>query len=1467
LVFEGLFEMNEKVIAGVGVLQDTLVKQGVRNRYLWDLAAAGTFNVFLDGTTLRDTYLRVYDAENRLVCENDDSGGNLDSRIERYFAAGQYFVEAGSYLDRYTGDYKLSVAMTANYLNGRAIAFDGATDSVVDGGVTKSKVLGLVGSYLSATIIKIYDGQKLIGDSNGLSVGEWKFENGVWNFKTAALADGVHNLTVQFVSADRVVTQQSLTVTVDTQVVGSILAPSQLSSKLTADANLPLSGTAEVGSTVKIYDNNTWLGDAVLNGTQWSYSVPHLSLGSHTVTARITDLAGNSMVTNVLPVVISQAVTTVGQNKIGHIRSGESVEYALNLETAQTLRISTHGLSLSDSYLKVYDDKKQLVTFNDNGVNGLDAVIQWTFNPGKYTIAVSGRDASAGSYDLSVDKVGGPAGKVSIAGTVAKGQWLTASNTLRDPQGVPAAGTAGAVTYQWLADGQAIAGETNAIYQVSAAVVGKAISVRASYTDNAGTSESAVSDTLLTVNALKSGNGAIFEGTAPPLETVFLSVDGRTISVLADATGHWRSDWSQQALLSAVPKVTVSARMTDGSLQTQSQHMLVSDAVTNRIASFTGSSKLQVNFYSSRGLLTLCPEEVAIMGGLGIDYAGGNALTAQEWQTMKNWGIKTPYSFPVQNAATLQLIYDMVYKETKAVLQDPVKNAVVSTWYAPEEVRYWSSVDDMTRLGEVRRAIRDAERDFGNGINRPIEEYQPNHADVGRLDSFHGYFDVIAKGAYASVGDVSLLSSINAAAQTVVTASRGNGVVGGDFTPYLALGAYVDPVQGMTLEGFNQTIRAGFYTALAQGIQGLNVWSYALRSGFSAAWRDAYTDAYAALATEVNVILPELGQAIAKGQWLDGLTLPKPVNLSTADNGVVTGSFYANGHIYQIMVNTNLTQTAHLNLSSWGDFSKFKEVLIPTESTWQNSAAQIFDLAPQAVRVFEFIDPTVPSEPQGLAPSFAEVLPFVLQQAIAGRHILSVEALGIQDAGQRGDTNLTIQVWGHDGFGVSSVTDDYFYKVSAPNVSITQFTLAELKAGQIGLYYAGHQQAAQWSLKVTDDQSLTSGWKNFTATFNADAAAHIIFGDSSGDGGRGGYQSGNGGDGGGGADALRGGAFGDIIFGDGSGGGEGPFWGSGRATGTAGRGGGGNDLLEGMAGNDILFGDGFAGTENPYSASSGAKGIGTLGGYGGAGSGGGNVIGSIGGGAGGGNWDLQAQSGNSSTFGVLSLMGTYSANSHLFPGSGQGVSAGVVSGNDTEAVSAYLNPLLYAQVLNDMMQGVNADSRPFSQVMGAGSDLIDGGAGNDWVMGGYGNDILIGGQGNDVMWGRGGAVSASATLPADDDVFVWRVGDAGIDGAVDTIKDFQTWDGSHGDRIVLGDLLQSFNSTSSNISEWLTLQTGQRINGVNNSSKLTVDVDGAGAGQVLQVIELQGVNWAGQTIESLWANGVIREAWAVPWQA
>ena len=93
-----------------GSVSDTLEVAGDRDWIRVELSFGQKVTIFLDGITLTDAYLRIRDSLGNLLGENDDSGGNLDSRL--VFTApstGVFYIEVGAYNDTGAGTYQLFV--------------------------------------------------------------------------------------------------------------------------------------------------------------------------------------------------------------------------------------------------------------------------------------------------------------------------------------------------------------------------------------------------------------------------------------------------------------------------------------------------------------------------------------------------------------------------------------------------------------------------------------------------------------------------------------------------------------------------------------------------------------------------------------------------------------------------------------------------------------------------------------------------------------------------------------------------------------------------------------------------------------------------------------------------------------------------------------------------------------------------------------------------------------------------------------------------------------------------------------------------------------------------------------------------------------------------------------------------------------------------------------------------------------
>jgi uncharacterized delta-60 repeat protein len=120
----------------------------------------------------------------------------------------------------------------------------------------------------------------------------------------------------------------------------------------------------------------------------------------------------------------------------------------------------------------------------------------------KVTASDPAGQSVSSAFKITVTDNATPTGNVTITGTPKQGEVLTAANTLADADGL------GTVSYQWLANGITIRGATDSTLTLTQAQVGKAISVKASYTDGHGIAEGATS-AVTRVNAPPTGSVTI----------------------------------------------------------------------------------------------------------------------------------------------------------------------------------------------------------------------------------------------------------------------------------------------------------------------------------------------------------------------------------------------------------------------------------------------------------------------------------------------------------------------------------------------------------------------------------------------------------------------------------------------------------------------------------------------------------------------------------------------------------------------------------------------------------------------------------------------------------------------------------------------------------------------------------------------------------------------------------------------
>ena len=176
-----------------------------------------------------------------------------------------------------------------------------ATGTLTPGGATNDTTPTLAGTAEANSTIDVYDGTTLLGTVTATATGGW-------TFTSHALDTGEHTLTATATDAAGNVSAPSaaFVLTVDMAVpdVPTILGVSNDSTTpataivpggATNDATPVISGVAEAGATVSLFNGTALIGSAVadVNGN-WQVSPAALPNATYTLTAVATDAAGNS---------------------------------------------------------------------------------------------------------------------------------------------------------------------------------------------------------------------------------------------------------------------------------------------------------------------------------------------------------------------------------------------------------------------------------------------------------------------------------------------------------------------------------------------------------------------------------------------------------------------------------------------------------------------------------------------------------------------------------------------------------------------------------------------------------------------------------------------------------------------------------------------------------------------------------------------------------------------------------------------------------------------------------------------------------------------------------------------------------------------------------------------------------------------------------------------------------------------
>lgn len=484
-------------------------------------------------------------------------------------SAGNTSLPSGGFT--YTVD---TLAPTAPVITQVADDVGPLIDNLNNGQATNDPLPTLSGTAEANSTVRIYDNGSFIGFTTADGTGAWTFTPGT------QLGNGNHALTVTATDAAGNVspTSAGFNIVVDTVAP---LAPTIIQAfddvqpgtgtlsngAFTNDTRPVLSGSAEAGARVAIYDNGALLATvtAAIDGT-WEYLTTTLGNGQHVFTAIATDAAGNvSPVSGGFTIIVDTIAPSVPLlvSVVDDIAGGVFNAALSNGQLTNDARPTLNGTAEAGSTISIYDGSTLLGTALVQSNNS------WSFTPttplanGSHTFTVTATDAAGNTsgatagFSVVVDTTAPTQPSISsIIDDVGPNTGPIGSNQPTNDarptlNGITEANARvdiydnGSFVTSVTADGSG-----NWSYTPTTALAQGTHSFTITATDSAGNTSGISSAAAIVVDTVAPGiptglavnaNGTALTGVAEPNSTVIITSSGGTVlgTATANASGNF----------------------------------------------------------------------------------------------------------------------------------------------------------------------------------------------------------------------------------------------------------------------------------------------------------------------------------------------------------------------------------------------------------------------------------------------------------------------------------------------------------------------------------------------------------------------------------------------------------------------------------------------------------------------------------------------------------------------------------------------------------------------------------------------------------------------------------------------------------------------------------------------------------------------------------------------------------------
>lgn len=492
---------------------------------------------------------------------------------------------------------------------------DFSNDSgTADDGITNDNTLTLTGNAAANSTVKVFDGSTQIGTTTANS-------SGAWTYTTAALSDGNHSLKATATTSSGTSAESStLAVRIDTTAP---TVPTMTTPTHNANGGLNLSGTAEANSVVRVYDGTTHIGTAAANSNGvWSYTTGSLTAGSHSLTARATDAAGNTGAASAPVTINSTSTPTTTTPTAPSINSFSNDSGIAGDRVTNDNTLTLTGTAAANSTVKVFDGTTQIGTATADS-NGTWSYTTPTLADGSHSLTAkvtnaSGSTSTSSALAVTIDTTAPTAPTISpqSSDTSFSSSARTVATATTDSDGVALTGTAEANSTIKVFDGATQIGTTaanssgNWSYTADDLADGNhSITSRAVDTaGNTSASSAAVNvniDTDAHAPAAEFSNGwqkwndkVVFKGEADPYSQIKIYDNGGTkpvATVKADQDGDWQVTSSSSLSDHVVHRFTATVTDQGGDTSPLSGSFILGTSDNNRLSGTSGDDLFRGN--------------------------------------------------------------------------------------------------------------------------------------------------------------------------------------------------------------------------------------------------------------------------------------------------------------------------------------------------------------------------------------------------------------------------------------------------------------------------------------------------------------------------------------------------------------------------------------------------------------------------------------------------------------------------------------------------------------------------------------------------------------------------------------------------------------------------------------------------------------------------------------------------------